>query len=228
VLDSHAILLGHVDRTKTAHLGCQNLALLSSNGAAQNCLVSIEVLANLLKRSVAGFDVELPDDEELEGEPAAVDDVVLPLDGLEGNGVDVVVEEESEIDAQEHDSHTLGTDVVRQNLNRVSDQETREGDVVEDVVDEDESHDRVCSSVSCSNLEAGRTDSLDNESAHHTSGRDQEKSATADLVDKETLSDSDDHVDNLQDAVDDKLSVGVGDANLVENESEVVRNQAVS
>lgn len=68
---------------------------------------------DLLKRSVAGLDEEEVDESELDGEPKDVDDVVLPRDFLKGNGVDVVVEEESQVDEEEHDGHTASTDLVR-------------------------------------------------------------------------------------------------------------------
>lgn len=124
VLDSKAILLGHVDGTKTAHLSGKDLCLLGSNSATDNGVVAVEVLGNFLERGVAGLDVELPDDEEFETEPDAVDDVVSPLDAAQSDGVDVLVEEESKVDAQEHQSHALGTDVVGQDFDRVTDQES--------------------------------------------------------------------------------------------------------
>ena len=49
---------------------------------------------NLLERSVAGLDVEHVDDNEFDGEPDAVDDVVLPADVADGDGVNVLVEED--------------------------------------------------------------------------------------------------------------------------------------
>ena len=49
------------------------------------------MLGNLLKRSVAGLDVEEVDDNELDDDPNIVHDVILPSDVLEGDGVDVLV-----------------------------------------------------------------------------------------------------------------------------------------
>ena len=53
--------------------------------------LAVEVLSDLLKRSVAGFDVEEVHNDELDQDPDVVHDVVLPSDVLEGDGVDVLV-----------------------------------------------------------------------------------------------------------------------------------------
>lgn len=134
MLDGHTILLGHVDGTKTTHLGSQDLALLRCGCTTNDGIVTIKVLRDLLKGSVTGFDVELPDDEELEAEPAAVDDVVLPLDGTESDGVDVLVEDEGDVDGQVHDDQTLGSDSEGQDLDGVGDEQGGHGQVVEGVV----------------------------------------------------------------------------------------------
>ena len=49
------------------------------------------MLGNLLKRSVAGLNVEEVHDDELDRDPDVVHDVVLPADVLDGDGVDVLV-----------------------------------------------------------------------------------------------------------------------------------------
>src|SRR5690606_2533325 len=98
---------------------------------------TIEVLGDLLKWSVAGLNEEEVDEGKLNGEPAAVDNVVLPADCVHGNWVDVVVEEESQVDEQEHDSHTTSADLEWENLDSVTDEETRPGQVVAGVVQED-------------------------------------------------------------------------------------------
>lgn len=87
------------------------------------------------------------DNGEFDCEPASVDDVVLPADVGKSDGVGVLVEEESDIDGQEHDGETLGTDRVRENLSGVAYEETRPGQVVEEVVDEDDSDNGLTSRV---------------------------------------------------------------------------------
>lgn len=82
-------------------------ALLGGDGAAQQGGVAVEVLDDLLEWGVTGLDVEPPDDEKLKGQPDVVHDVVLPLQFAEGDGVDIAVKEEREIDCEPHDGHTL-------------------------------------------------------------------------------------------------------------------------
>lgn len=52
---------------------------------------AVEVLGNLLERSVAGLDVEEVHNNELDHNPDVVHDVVLPSDVLQSDGVDVLV-----------------------------------------------------------------------------------------------------------------------------------------
>ena len=52
---------------------------------------AVEVLGNLLERSVAGLNVEEVHNDELDQDPDVVHDVVLPCDVLESDGVDVLV-----------------------------------------------------------------------------------------------------------------------------------------
>ena len=80
---------------------------LGSNVTSEKTLLTIEVLDYFLERSVSGLDVEEVDDHKLETEPAIVDDVVFPVELVESDGVDVGVEEKSEIDSKEEDCETL-------------------------------------------------------------------------------------------------------------------------
>ena len=54
-----------------------------------------------------------------------------------------------EIDGEEHDSKTLGADVVWQDLRNVADEETAPGEIVHGVVEEDHGQDGLASCVVC-------------------------------------------------------------------------------
>lgn len=90
------------------------------------------------------------DNGKFDSEPASVHNVVLPADVRKSDRVGVLVEEESNIDGQEHDRETLSTDRVRENLSSVADKKTRPGQVVEEVVDEDNANNSLTSGVSLS------------------------------------------------------------------------------
>jgi hypothetical protein len=77
-----------------ACLGSKLECLLCCGRTTDNGLVAVEVFCDFLKGSVACFDVEEVDDCELHGEPDAVEDVVFPAEVVEGDGVDVLVEED--------------------------------------------------------------------------------------------------------------------------------------
>lgn len=160
-------------------------ALLSSGVSTNQSSITIEVASNFLKRRVLRLNVEEIDDDKFEREPDAVDNVVLPGNVVQSNGVDVGVEEQRKVDAGEHVAHGLGTDGVRQNLNSVTDQETRPSDVVEGVVEEDHEDDSATVGLDVGGSEALGENGPDDEGHAHASGGDQEERATTDLVDKE-------------------------------------------
>ena len=71
--------------------------------------------------------------------------VILPSHGFESDRVGVLVEDEGAVDSQVHDHETLCTNAEGQNFDGVADEEGRHGDVVEEVVEEDESEDTTTS-----------------------------------------------------------------------------------
>lgn len=87
-----------------------------------------------------------------------VQEVILPAQPLERNGVDVLVEDEGQADGETHDGESLGADGERQNLDGVGDQQGGIGDIVEGVVEELRTRP---GSVSC---DAGRRDRRERDS----------------------------------------------------------------
>lgn len=161
-------------------------------------------------------------------QPHAIHNVVLPLDSVQCDGVNVLVEPQSKVHHEEHQSQTLCTEVVWQDLCAISDQKSRPCHVVEDVVDEYHGDDRVCCGLRSAIGKGAGTCCPDNETAEHTRGRDQEESASANQVDHETLTDGDKHVHDLNATIDEQLGVVIRDANIRQNDVQVVRGQAVS
>jgi len=201
----------------------------SSSGVTTNAsILTIEVLGNLLKWGVAGLDEEEVDDDKLNGEPAAVDNIVLPLNVLESNWVDVVVEEESQVDEHEHDGHTTSTDLEWENLDGVTDKETGPSQVVTGIVEEDESDDGVTGSLGAVVGSVLGGDCPWNEHDEHTTSGGQEERTTTGTIDSESHRGSDKHVPDVENTVDDKLGVCIGDTNLVENGVDVVGNERVT
>ena len=88
----------------------------------------------------------------------SLDDVVLPVEGVEGDRVGVLVQDERGVDAELHDHEALGSDPEGQagvskayrrcgrggsHFDGVGDEQGGHGDVVEGVVEEDHGEDEV-------------------------------------------------------------------------------------
>ena len=93
-------------------------------------VLAIEKRGGLLEREALRLDDEEVAEYELKREPRAVDDIVLPSDVLEGDRVDVLVEDEGERDREVEDVEALRAQRVRQDLNRIRDDEGTERDSV--------------------------------------------------------------------------------------------------
>jgi hypothetical protein len=63
----------------------------------------------VLAQSLDNGEVEV---SELEGEPDTVDNVVFPVEGVHGDRVDVLVEDEGTVDTDLEDKETLGSNSV--------------------------------------------------------------------------------------------------------------------
>lgn len=111
--------------------GLQRFLRDTGRGFTSNTrLVTIEVLRDLFQRCVAGLDKELylavstsfgtsgmrityeVDNDKFNRQPTAVYNIVFPRDLVECHWVDVVIEEESQVDKEEHDCHSPGTNLV--------------------------------------------------------------------------------------------------------------------
>lgn len=141
--DTFSLVLDLLDGARHSHLCRESGTLGRGISASHNSIVSVKVLGDFLEWRLSGLDVEEPNDRKLNSQPAAVEDVVFPADVLEGNWVNVLIEEEGQVDAEEHDGETLGSDIVRENFGRVSEKETGPGAVVSEIVQEDHGDDSV-------------------------------------------------------------------------------------
>lgn len=103
---------------------------------------------------------------------------------IKRNRVDIGVEEQGNINHCKHVAHALGTKGKGQNLDGVTDEETRPGGVVAGIVQEDHGDDGVSVSLDQGDVVALRADSPDDEAQAHSTGGDEEKWTTTDLLDE--------------------------------------------
>src|SRR5688572_14229047 len=104
---------------------------------------------------------------------------------VQGDWVDVGVEEESNINHGEHVAHTLGTDAKGQDFDSIADKQTGPRDVVESVVQEDHGDDGASVASNLRDIVAFGANCPNNEAHHHATGGDKEERATAEFVDIE-------------------------------------------
>ena len=105
------------------------------------CVVTVKQLSNLLECRATRLDVVEVDNETLGNEDSDVEEVELPSQLLDADGVDVLVEDtakggeaEAEAEAQRE---ALGADLVRQDLDGVGDCEAGPGETGDAVEEED-------------------------------------------------------------------------------------------
>ena len=95
---------------------------------------------------IPSLDVEEVHPDEFEEDPSGVAGEELPVLAVpatalgDGDGVDVVVDGQGNLDGQVHDEDTLGTELVRENFDGVGDEETGPGECVGDTVQPNEDY----------------------------------------------------------------------------------------
>jgi hypothetical protein len=180
-----------------------------------NSIITIEDTGNLLKSGALGLDVEIPDEDKLTKIPESVEEHEVPVVGevVPGKLVCLVSNGEDGLNGDVHDHHALGTEVERKNLKGISDEETRETNVVEDTEDPnsgDLSITGTCVGVRDTTIRlffCGRSsvfrvlvdttsDGPEEETENHTGDSSKEERATSDLVDGEGSTNGDDQIEN--------------------------------
>ena len=164
---------------------------------------------------VLGLDVEDVDEDKLDGDPASVDAVQLPLaalpDAVDGDGVDVVVDDEGDVDSNVHDHHALCTQLERQDLDGVGDEQTRPRERVADTMEPEEDDDSN-TGASVAGLAVLRTsDSCSHETQKHTSGGCKEEWPATDAVTEQGARNGHDQRENLVTAVKSETLLGATD-----------------
>lgn len=88
-------------------------------------VVTIKLLRNFLQRWATRLYVVEVNDQTLDDEDDNVDEVELPGQVLDADGIDVLVEDAAERREAEAQREPLGADLVRKDLNGVGDCEAR-------------------------------------------------------------------------------------------------------
>jgi len=186
------------------------------------------------RRNIPSLDVEVVDEDQLEKNPAGVAGKQLPVLLVpaatlgDGNGVDVVVDGERDLDPQVHDEDTLGTKLVRQNLDGVGNQETGPGERVSYTVKPDEKD------VDVSNGDLVRlrvllsSDGSADQEDKHTTGGEEEELASTNTVDQQGAGDGDKQRQNLVASVQSELLSLASDTGTLVDDTCVVADEGVA
>ena len=160
-----------------------------------------------------------------------VDEVQLPgvsLEGLEGHGVGISVEGQGGLDGQVHDHETLGTELVRQDLDRVADEQTGPGERVEDGENPNEEKHGVVGAGGALLFVEGGGERPEDEGAEHATGGGEEHGAAAELVDEHGHAERDDERHAGLAGRETELLGRVGDAGAVVELGGIVGNDGVT
>ena len=160
----------------------------------------------------------------------SVDGVELPgwLQVLEAEGVDVLVDGQSNLDEQVHDHKTLGTDLEWQDLDRVGNKQTRPSKRVSDREDPDHGDNGLTGSLALLSLLLRRADGPNDEGQTHGGSGGNEHRAATDAVNEQGTRDRDNEGEDCKTTVKAKLSISVLDIDAVVDVGGVVGNETVA
>lgn len=233
------VILGiHVDRILLHEM---SLLLDLSEIKVGNCIVTVKDASNLLKSGTLGLDVKVVDKDELDSVPEGVEEHKIPvvrevaprqLVGLVGNSQD-------SLHNNIHNHHTLGAKMEGENLEGVTDKETRETNVVKDTKDPDKGN--LCiarARVSICDLAFGVShgrvlvdctdDGPQSKRGHHSRDGDQEERTTTEFVNSKSSTDRDGKIQNGLASRESKFIILLGDSSTLVDNVDVVGEEGVA
>ena len=154
--------------------------------------------------------------------------IVFPSQGAQRDRVHVLVEDERERDDKVEEAESFGAEVEREDLDRVRDGERTERERVRRRKEKDEHNDGVARRDRPMLRILCKTDRLRHVAQHHQTGRGEDEDSTPETVHGVRGVQSREETPDLDGAVDDELSARIGDADLVQDFGEVVREETVA
>jgi len=192
-----------------------------------NSIFTIKQGCSLFQATTFCFDDEEVTEDQFEGEPAAVDNVVPPANPAKSDGVNVLVEDDGKGDIKVEDGIALGTNGVGKNLESVRHNQGREGNVVRSVEQEDEGDDSVSGGLALSDGVTSRADGLEGKEEEHSNAGGKEKDPSPNPLDERGSSDSPCQIPNLENTIDEELDCRIRDTNGLEYFVEIVGDETI-
>lgn len=187
---------------------------------------SVKYLRDLLKRVALRLREEEPSDGEGEDVEAAEEGVVVPPDIVERDRVDKGQDDERPIHREQLHRQALAAQRVGEYLRRIAKQERRVGNIVVEVEEEDKGDDGAAQGGGFDAVEDGGAGRPDDEGDEHANAGPEKQRAAAEAVHEQGCARCDGEVEDLKQAVDQGLRVGIRDADGVEDEGEIVRHDS--
>jgi len=166
-------------------VGISPTSVLVVYGDLLHGLLAVEQGGRLLQRAALGLDDEEVTVNELEADPAYIDDIILPSEFIQSDWVNVLVEDERKGDGKVEDRKALRANGVRQDLDGIRDNERGERNVVCSVVQENKRDDRVRSARVTPLREKGAADRLQGEENEHADAASDKHKPSPESLDEE-------------------------------------------
>ncbi|KAG7835823.1 hypothetical protein KL942_004993 [Ogataea angusta] len=182
----------------------------------------------VLSRLPLGFRVEHIGVDHESTENTAEHDVITPANAVHGDRVAERRNQQSTVHSHQLNSDALGTQMVREDLRRIRQQQRRVRNVIVEVIDEDEPENGTAVLFGAGLGKFRRASRPDDVRDQHANAREQKQRSAAESVHHEGACHRSHEIEDLQQTIDQRLHVGRGDADGVENEREVVRDNGDS
>lgn len=190
---------------------------------------AIEDLCNLFQSATLRFRNPEVDCEHHDEQDGAENDVVSPAQVFHGDWIEELSADEAEICSDKVDRHSSASQGIREDLGGVRDGQRSPGNVVEEIVDEDESQDRASQPLIVGLRKLGVQHRPSNVGKKHAGRANQEQRTATNAVDQEgAAADRHDPVEDLQHTIDECLMGRRRDSNGVENEGQVIGQDAAA
>jgi len=197
-----------------------------------NGIFSVEDLGDLFQSWSLGLNIDEVNPDEFETDPDGVEQGEVPVlwQFLPGDWVGLISDGQDSLNGDVHDHETFGTESEWQDLESISNQETRPGDSVEDTEDPDDWDLNVTSGLvglARVFVDSGG-DGPENKHDDHTGGTDKEERTTTSLVNESGRGDGNDQGKGSVSDIETQFLARGGDTGTSVDQISVVGEQGVT
>ncbi|KAG7876636.1 hypothetical protein KL938_004248 [Ogataea parapolymorpha] len=194
----------------------------------RNGIFAVKHTRNLLQRIALGFWVEHIGVDHESTENTAEHNVIAPANAVHGDRVAERRNQQSTVHTKQFNGDALGTQMVREDLCWIRQKQRRVRNVIVEIIDKDEPENGTAVLFGARLRKLRRARRPDDVRNQHANAREQKQRSAAESVHHKGACHRSHEIENLEQAVDQRLHIGGGDADGVENERKVVGNNGDS